>query len=259
MGFKRLFFDIETSYCQGWFWQPSFKTSITYEQVIKHSAIICICYKWEGSDKLYSLQWDKGDDKEMCLKFAKILEDADEVVGHNGDRFDIPKFRTRLLLHGVKSMADIKSIDTLKISRQKFKFKSNRLDNIGRELGFGGKKDTGGIQLWHDIIQNNSKKAMSEMIAYCKRDVELLEKVFLKLEGFSKPKTHIGVFMGEDKCSCPFCGIEKTHFVQRRITSNGTIKVQMKCPECNKYYMTSLKAYNDRQASKKKSPIGKIY
>lgn len=260
MAFKRLFFDIETSYCQGWFWQPSFKTSITYDQVFKHSAIICICYKWQGSDKIYSLKWNKGDDKEMCLKFAEILEDSDEVVGHNGDRFDIPKFRTRLLLHGIESMQEIKSIDTLKIARQKFKFKSNRLDNIGKELGFGGKKETKGIELWHEIIQKNSKKAMAEMIEYCKRDVELLEKVFLKLEGFSKHKTHVGVFVGEDICSCPFCASEQTYFVQRRVSSNGIVKVQMKCTKCIKYFMVSLKAYNDRCAiKKKKSIIGKIY
>jgi DNA polymerase elongation subunit (family B) len=258
MGFKRLFFDIETSYCQGWFWQPSFKTSITYEQVIKHSAIICICYKWEGSNKVHSLQWDKGNDKEMCLKFAKILEDADEVVGHNGDRFDIPKFRTRLLLHGVKSMADIKSIDTLKISRSKFKFKSNRLDNIGKELGFGGKKDTGGIQLWHDIIQRNSKKAMSDMIAYCKRDVELLEKVFVKLEGFAAHKTHVGVFMGKGKCSCPYCGEKDSRVKDRRISAAGMVKVILQCNVCLKYYNVPIKVYNDSQ---KKTPanIAKIY
>ena len=250
MGFKRIFFDIETSYCQGWFWNPSFKTSISYDQVITPSAIICICWKAEGSSKVNHLTWNKGDDKEMMDKFYSVIEDADEVVAHNGDNFDIKWIRTRFLLHGYKSMPDIKSIDTLKISRSKFRFKSNRLDNIGKELGFGGKKDTGGIELWHDIIQRNSKNAMARMVDYCKRDVELLEKVFLKLEGFSKPKTHIGRFIGGDSCDCQYCGSERTVFSRQRVSAAGMVSISMQCKECHKYFSASLKAYNSRKNGK---------
>lgn len=246
MGFKRLYFDIETSYCLGWFWQPSHKTSISYDQVLQYSAIICICYKWQGSNKIHHLTWDKGNDKDMVHKFKEIIKDADEVVGHNGDRFDLKWFRTRCLFHGVKSLPEIKSIDTLKISRSKFKFPSNRLDAIGKYLGFGGKKDTGGIQLWHDVIQRNSRKAMKDMLMYCKRDVELLEKVFLKLEGYSKPKTHIGMQTGGDSCDCPYCASERTYLNKRNISAKGTVTVDMKCNDCKKYFHVSLRAYNLR-------------
>lgn len=246
MGFKRLFFDIETSYCEGWFWRPQFKTNITYDQVLKESKIICICYKWEGSDKIYSLKWDKGCDKDLIKKFIDVLLDADEVCGHNSDKFDLKWVRTRCLVHGTKSLPEFKSIDTLKISRSKFNFPSNRLDAIGKYLGFGGKKDTGGIQLWHDIIQKNSARAMKEMIDYCKRDVELLEKVYLKLEGYAKPKTHIGIQAGNDSCSCPKCGDEKTWLSSRHVNANGTIRVLMKCGGCTKYFSVSLRTYNNR-------------
>lgn len=250
MGFKRLFFDIETSYCTGWFWRPSFKTSISYDQVLNNSAIICICYKWEGSNKIYNLKWDKGCDKKMIKKFVDVLLEADEIVGHNSDKFDLKWVRTRCLISGIKSLPDFKSIDTLKISRSKFNFPSNRLDAIGKYLGFGGKKDTGGIQLWHDIIQRNSAKAMRKMVGYCERDVELLEKIYLKLEGFAKPKTHIGRFMGNDSCSCPQCGNEKVRFNDQTISATGTIKVRMRCGGCDKSYYVSLKVYNNWRMSK---------
>lgn len=246
MGFKRLFFDIETSYCTGWFWKPQFKTTITYDQIIDNSAIICICYKWQGSDKVYSLKWDKGDDEEIINKFVEVLLDADEVIGHNSDKFDLKWIRTRCLLYGHKSLPEFKSIDTLKISRSKFNFPSNRLDAIGKYLGFGGKKETGGIQLWHDIIQKNSRRAMNEMVDYCKRDVELLEKVFLKLEGYSKPKTHIGVYSGGGKCDCPYCGSQETRFKERVISAAGLVKVSMRCKDCLKFFFVSLQAYNNR-------------
>lgn len=248
---RRLFFDIETSYMQGWFWRPSFKTQITYEQVIKDSAIICICYKWQGNDKVYSLQWDKGDDKAMMDKFFKIIEEADEVVAHNGDHFDLKWIRTRFLMHGHESMPAIKSIDTLQIARAKFNFQSNRLDAIGKQLKIGGKLETGGIQLWHDIIQKNNGRAMKQMIDYCKRDVELLEKVFVKLEGFNKPKTHVGINSGgSDKCDCPYCGSVKTQLKRRAISVSGTVTAQLVCVDCNKYFTTSIKAFNDRMALK---------
>jgi DNA polymerase elongation subunit (family B) len=242
MGFKRLFFDIETSYCTGWFWRPSFKTSISYDQVLNNSAIICICYKWQGSNKIHSLKWDKGNDKEMIKKFIDVLLDADEVVGHNSDKFDLKWVRTRCLMAGVNSLPDFKSIDTLKISRSKFNFPSNRLDAIGKYLGFGGKKDTGGIQLWHDIIQRNSTKAMGQMIDYCKRDVDLLEKVFLKLEGYSKHKTHLG----DNGADCPYCASERTGLNNRVVGATGQIKCRMVCHECKKYFSISLRAFNNR-------------
>ena len=249
--FKRLFFDIETSYCTGWFWRPSFKTSISYDQVLNNSAIICICYKWEGSNKIHHLKWDKGNDKQMIKKFVDVLLDADEVVGHNSDKFDLKWVRTRCLISGIKSLPDFKSIDTLKISRQKFNFPSNRLDAIGKFLGFGGKKDTGGIQLWHDIIQKNSTKAMTEMIDYCKRDVELLEKVYLKLEGYSNSKTHRGVQAGNDKCSCPNCGADNYRVQQTKYMASGMVKKILNCKDCHKYYFVSLKVYNDSQEDKR--------
>lgn len=247
MGFKRLFFDIETSYCEGWFWNPAFNTTITYDQVFKESKIICICYKFQGSNKVHHLTWDKGDDLKMMEKFFKVIEDADEIVAHNGDRFDLKWIRTRFLMAGFVGMPEIKSIDTLKISRSKFKFPSNRLDAIGKYLGVGRKVDTGGIDLWHGVIQFNSKKSMAKMVEYCKGDVELLERVFLKLEGFSKPKTHIGRLSGEDSCSCPYCGNEQTRFKDRVISAAGVVKIRMSCATgCGKYFSVSLKAYNNR-------------
>ena len=240
---KILFFDIETSYCQGWFWRPGYKLSIDYNQVLKESAIICLCYKYNNSSKIEYLTWKKGDDKDLCLKFASILKDVDVVCGHNSDKFDIPWFRTRLLFHGAKNIPIIQSIDTLKISRSKFKFNSNRLDYLGKFFGFGGKKDTGGIELWHKIIQNNDVSAMTKMVKYCKRDVLLLEKIYNKLEVFTAPKVHAGVLKGNNRCSCPGCGSNRTISDGNLITSLGIRKKKMNCKSCNRYFTINESVY----------------
>lgn len=80
---KRLIYDIEVSPDIGFFWQPGYNLTIDYKSIIKERAIICISYKWEGG-KVNHLVWDKHqNDKYLIKEFAKILEEADEIVGHN--------------------------------------------------------------------------------------------------------------------------------------------------------------------------------
>jgi len=93
---KRLFFDIEVSPNIGLFWQSGYKLNIGHDSIIKERAIICICYKWENQKTVHSLKWDeKQNDKQILKQFIKIIDSADEVVGHNGDNFDIKWIRTR--------------------------------------------------------------------------------------------------------------------------------------------------------------------
>ena len=157
--FRRLFFDIETSPNVVFSWNVGYDVRIDYQNILKERAIICICYKFEGESKVHHLTWNKGDDKKMLQKFASIISTADEVVGHNSDKFDIKWVRTRCLYHGISMTHDIKSIDTLKSSRGKFRFNSNKLDYIGKYLGVGKKMETGGFDLWKDIILKNCRKS----------------------------------------------------------------------------------------------------
>ena len=133
MGLRRLYFDIETSPCLGWFWRPGYNLNLSYDNIIENAKIICISYKWADSDKFYSLSWDgKQNDKEMLKKFIRILNQADEIIGHNSDKFDIKWIRTRCLYHKIPMFPDYVSLDTLKASRKGFNFPSNKLDSIGK-------------------------------------------------------------------------------------------------------------------------------
>ena len=100
-GFKRLFYDIETSPNIGFFWSSGYKVSIPPDNIIKERAIICICYKWEGQSKVHSLSWEEGCDKALLSHFMEVASLADELVAHNGDRFDEKWIRTRCLIHGI--------------------------------------------------------------------------------------------------------------------------------------------------------------
>lgn len=238
---RRLFFDIEVSPNVGLFWQAGYKQKIDYGNIIKERAIICICYKWEDEKEVYSLQWDKKQcDKKVLESFAEIANQADELIGHNGDKFDLAWIRTRCLFHSIQLFPTYTTIDTLKVSRSKFKFNSNRLDYIAKFLGIGQKIHTD-FNLWKDIVLANSAIAMDKMVKYCKQDVKLLERVFKALRGHMEPKTHYGVVFGGDRGSCPECGCEDLEIVRRRTTATGLKKIQYKCKECHRHHQKTDK------------------
>jgi uncharacterized protein YprB with RNaseH-like and TPR domain len=241
---KRLFFDIETSPNVGLFWSAGFKQKIDYDNIVEERKIICICYKWAGESKVYSLKWDnkKQCDKKLLKAFVKIANQADELVGHNGDNYDLKFVRTRCVIHEVPMFPNYTTVDTLKISKNKFRFNSNRLDYIGQVLGVGKKIKTE-YALWKAIILNKSEVALDKMVKYCIGDVRLLESVYNRLSSHYPHKSHFGVLRGRTKSSCPHCESYNTVFVNRRITAAGSKRVQLQCKDCGKYHTIAESAY----------------
>lgn len=229
---RRLLFDIETSPCIGWFWRPSYNTQITYNQIIEHAKIICISYKWSEQDKVYSLTWDsKQCDKKMLKDFIKVLNQADEIIGHNSDKFDIKWLRTRCMYHNIDMFPNYKSLDTLKYFRGNALQPSNRLNDIGDYFGLGHKVENE-KDLWQKVCFKNNRQALKRMVKYCEGDVLLLEKVFNKIRPVVKPITHItGV-----KSDCPDCGSDNVQFYGYHYTPNGTKKQRLRCNVCYKAF-----------------------
>lgn len=252
---NRLFIDIETSPNVGLFWSAGWKQSIGYENIIKEREVLCVCFKWEHEKQVHGLYVgmpkNKGvaDERDILVATAEILELADEIVAHNGDKFDIPWLRTRCLFHGVNPF-EVKSIDTLQWARRKFRFNSNRLDYIGKFLGVGGKIKTE-YGLWKDIVLKNCPRAMDKMVRYCKRDVKMLQEVYQKLADYQKPKTHVGVLNGSDKWTSPFTGGTNVHGHGKRVTAAGTVQHRMKCLDSSRPYAISVAAFNEYQEWRK--------
>ncbi len=236
---NRLYFDIETSPCLGWFWRPGYKLNLNYKNVIENGKIICICYKWEGKDKVYSLTWDdKQNDKQMLKDFIAVLDSADEIVGHNSDKFDIKWIRTRCLFHNVPMMPEYSSLDTLKEARKGFLFPSNRLDAIGRYTGVGKKIKTT-EELWFDVWIKKSKTALKEMVRYCKQDVVLLEDVHQKLKPYTKVKTRVHT----DITACGSCGSDNLKIRKYSISKEGARFAHYQCHNCGMYHKVNDNRY----------------
>lgn len=240
--FKRLFFDIETSPNVVYAWRIGYNLSLQPHDIIEERKIICISYKWEGEENIYSLTWDKNQcDKQMLIDFINVMNQADEIVAHNGDRFDEKWIRTRCIFHRIPAFPKYKSLDTLKKAKYGFNFNSNKLDYIAQFLGVGAKVKHSGFDMWKGVM-NGDKEAMKEMVHYCEGDIIVLEDVYNAMESYIKPNTHNGVVNGGFKYSCPCCGSDEIELLKNEVTSMGTIKRIIECSN-NHTYTISNSAY----------------
>ena len=241
---KRLFFDIETSYhileIKSWSLR-NYNKYFNHEDIKQHKQIICISYKWQYEDKVHTLDWRMGE-REMIKEFIKIMGDAHEIVGHNGDRFDIKELRTRAIYYGLLMFPNYRTLDTLKKARNYFNFASNKLDYIGQYLNVGKKLDHEGFELWEKVVAGDVD-ALERMIKYCEQDVILLEDTFFVLNPFITHNNNFAVLTGGERWDCPECASENVEMFRFYSTPMGVIRREMKCNDCKQQYKVSNKTY----------------
>ncbi len=232
-GPKILYFDIENAPNVTYTWG-------IYEQnvlsVTKEWYIISFAYKWnEGSVNVLALphfelyKTDPTDDKELVKKLWELFDEADIIVAHNGDAFDIKKANARFLFHGLPPPQPYKTIDTLKVARKYFKLNSNKLDDLGKYLKVGRKLEHTGFSLWEGCL-NGDEKSWRLMCLYNKRDVDLLYKVYDKLKGWMANHPNVNIY-NDELNKCPVCG---SHKLQKRgfgYTKLGRYQ-RYQCTEC---------------------------
>jgi len=242
-----LFFDVETCPVLAWVWKTGYKMSISHDQIKKGQKfdIICICWKWDGESKVHYLDWgiNKQDSSDMIEEFTKVVEQADIVVAHNGDKFDIKQINTQRLLKGQDPIAWPTSEDTLKQFRKYFAFPSYKLDYLCKTLFRTGKGNMH-FQDWIDIVERHDQKALDKMINYCKKDVILLARLFNRAKKFFAPKVNVGLISGTGKLSCPRCG--SLDSVSKGIRRTLTRQYQTrKCLACKHVYKGDLVSRED--------------
>lgn len=178
---RTLFFDLETTPIRAFTW-GLWETDVI--KVLDNSYILCVAYKWKG-EKMQFIK-TRGNDKALCKKLHKLFSQADIIVAHNGDKFDVKKSNARFVYHGMTPPTQYKTIDTLKIAKRHFSFPRNKLDSLGEYLGVGRKVKHEGIELW-DLCMKGNKEAWKRMEKYNRQDVVLLERVYNKLLPWMKP------------------------------------------------------------------------
>lgn len=205
-----------------------------YEQnvikVIKPWHLLSCAYKWQGG-KCQVIANDRGDptnDLKLCTQIRTLLDQADVVIAQNGDAFDIPKINTRLLVHKLSPPSPYRTIDTLKVARSTFAFSSNKLNDMGKALDEGEKLAHRGFEMWEKCLVGD-RRAWDDMKRYNKQDVELLEKIYLRMRPWIRNHPSFGTY--STNMVCPKCGSD--HIQSRGVGANnsGTF-TKFQCQKC---------------------------
>lgn len=215
---KILFLDTENSPNVSYTWGKYEQDVIDFK---KEWFMMSFAYRWMGEKKTkVKCLPDYGtfdNDFGLISDLWDLLDEADVVVGHNIDRFDVRKINARLLFHGFKPPKPFKTVDTLKLARKHFMLNSNKLNDLAKYLNVGNKIDTGGFSLWLQCMSGDTA-AWKKMCEYNRKDVDLLIGVYEELKIWHPTHPNINILnenLDENCQHCPTCGSSN---LQRRGT-----------------------------------------
>lgn len=206
------------------------------------NSIICFGYKIHGHKKAkcinawdFKAKWKKdvNDDYAVCKAAYDILKDADEVITHNGKRFDWKFLQTRLAYHGLPTLPRIKHTDTCQLAKSNLYLYDNKLNTVAEHLGCSQKLAHTGWQMWVDVL-NRKKSAQALMSKYCKQDVDVLEEVYHKLRSLSSNAIATAKVIQDGVRECPTCGESSLHKAGMRHTKTKSY-MRYRCNSCGSY------------------------
>lgn len=232
---KILILDIETApllvRCYG-LWNQNISTGF----IQKDWYILSFAAKWANEKKVYYIDTrDNHEDDSKVCKFAwDLISEADIIVGHNSDRFDLKKLNTRFEKHKLPPMPKKKSIDTLKIAKKYFAFTSNKLDFIAKFLGVEGKRKSKKYtqqEMWNgccdgvlDCFKENKK--------YNIQDIKVTENVFDALKRWDESLN----FQAYTQMAQCICGSKEFYKDGFNYTKQGAFQ-RYRCKDCDKTFI----------------------
>jgi len=196
---KTLYFDIESTPLLGY----TFGTyQVNVLDVKQDTGLLCFAYRFnDGPIKVLSRR--KYTERRLVKELWKLFNEADVIIAHNGDGFDIKMSNQFFLRYNLSPPSPYIKVDTLKLARRYFKFTQNKLDYLAKIM-FGEQKISTNLQLWLDCMAGD-KKALLRMEEYNIKDVDLLYKVHMKLRGWHVGNPNRNLFDGTSH-KCPTCG-----------------------------------------------------
>lgn len=247
MSAKIILLDIETAPGLGWSWSKYDTNIIKY---VQHWYMLSFAYKslTDESVTCFALPDFPGYDKSKTNDFHlvsalwKVLDEADIVVAHNGDSFDIKKSNSRFFAHNLPAPSPYKTVDTLKALKKNFKFDSNKLGDIGEQIGAGTKVPHTGFSLWEACMEGD-RRAWDKMREYNVQDVLLLEELYLKVRPWIASHPNVALYdhnvSGGTGTSCTHCGGNHT---QRRGFNRTKTQVRQRhvCLDCRAWFIGDL-------------------
>lgn len=234
---KILLYDIETMAELGWYWPPRYDTNIMHVEHFEH--LLSVAWKWYGDKKVYVKGLDDfpgyakhpHDDKALAAFIGELYQQADIVIAHNGDQFDQKVVNARLITNKVQPPERYYQIDTKKSAKRVARFASNKLDDLGRQLGLGQKLSHGSFEeLWLGCDKGDAK-AWKTMKAYNKQDVHLLEQFYLEIRPWIPNHPPLNVMSHSPGNCVRCCGNNIIPGAKYRATNTNLYRY-FRCADC---------------------------
>lgn len=228
-----LILDIETAPNVAYVWR-FFKENVGAKQVIENGYMLSYAAKWLDEKEVFYEDLSNQHEADMLTKLAKLLDEADIVVAHHGDMFDLPHIQGRFLVHGIKPPAPYKQVDTKKIAKKEFNFPSNSLEYLAVVLNLPIKKGQHrkfpGFELWLGVLRNDPE-AWAEMKEYNIDDILVLEQLYKVFRPFHRLHPNVAVFDDEHDVHCPKCNSDNIQYRGYAHTTVGRYH-RFQCNDC---------------------------
>ncbi len=245
-----LYIDIETAPNVAYVWGHYEQNVIDY---VREWYILCAAWQWEGEvdeegepvvhtvaqpDFARDYKRNRADDRRVVQKLHELLDEADVVIAHNGDAFDIKKMTARFLIHGMGPVSKFASIDTVKVARKHFKLNANNLDRIGKTLKLGRKVKHEGFELWEGCMAGDPE-SWATMLTYNRQDIVLLRNIYLAMRPYISNHPNVAEYPD----GCTRCGATKAeaHWTKRGpVRTKVSTFQQWVCKACGGFSRTRL-------------------
>lgn len=250
-GAKVLILDIETAPIRAFVW-GIWQQNVAINQIESDWFCLTWAAKWLFEKKVYSGKLTseeaiKQDDRRIIRGVWELLNEADIVIAHNGQKFDIPKLNSRFIINKLQPPLPYTLIDTLTHIRRQFGFSSNKLDYVNKLLNLERKTDTGGFELWERCYKGE-QKAINEMERYNINDVKILEETYLQIRAWIKPHPNMNLhILDEHESHCPTCGSKELTIQGKEYHTTANVFDVFRCGNCGSTGRKKLSALNLKQ------------
>lgn len=244
---KILIWDCETSPLLVWTWGAYQANAV---DVIEQSQLLCYAYKWAHEKTIHVIGQDddpnyipgKNNDEWLTKELHKLFDEADIIIAHNGDSFDQKVAQGRMMVHNLLPPSPYKQIDTKKVAKKYGRFATNKLDDLGEVFNLGRKTKHEGFDMWLKVMDGDAS-AWNKMKKYCKQDVNLENKLYLKLRPWIQSHPSVSV-INDMPDTCPACASTQLRQGGFFTTKTGKYK-RYQCLGCGKWCHGRLRVNND--------------
>lgn len=232
---KVLYWDIETAPWNASLWGKRWDPKVI--EFLSYGYGLSVSWAWgDGEPEFAHKARGKGKDKSLVKKIISLQNEADVIIAHNGDKFDIREINARALYHGIAPPSPYISIDTIKVARTHFALPSYKLNDIADYYELGHKTVHTGYALWKRCMQGEAE-AWEEMRGYNDQDVILLRDVYKLIRPWmnrpGKAGTKFNAQQWYGVYACPTCGSQNTRVRKEyQIRTKATVRHAVQCQDC---------------------------